>query len=161
MSDQSARATEYAQAIVAAMLERWQTAFSQASAALNKGKVKDISAALPADTPSEVVNALKLMQERGDLDLLDEVTANLTRAIGGQSQPVKAEVVSATELSAEEQERLRKTLTEQYGEGLVFTFRVDPTLLGGLRVRVGDRLIDTSIASRLNALRESLTSVVR
>lgn len=161
MNDKGARATQYAQAIVAAMLERWQTAFSQANEALRTGQVKDIGAALPAGTPGEVVNALKLMQERGDLDLIDEVAATLTRTISGQREPVKAEIVSAVELSTEEQEQLRKTLTEQYGEGLVFNFRVDPAILGGLRVRVGDRLIDTSIASRLNALRESLTSVVR
>jgi F-type H+-transporting ATPase subunit delta len=101
------------------------------------------------------------MQERGDLDLIDEVAATLMRTISGQREPVKAEITSAVQLSGEEQVQLRKTLTEQYGDGLVFTFQVDPSLLGGLRVRVGDRLIDTSIASRLNALRESLNSVVR
>jgi F-type H+-transporting ATPase subunit delta len=161
MNEKSARATQYAQAIVAAMLQRWQTAFGQAEEALKQGAVKEFSAALPADTPGEVVNALKLMQERGDLDLIGDVVASLTRTVSGQSEPVKAEVVSAVELSAEEQEQLRQTLTAQYGEGLVFTFREDPAILGGLRVRVGDRLIDTSIASRLNALRDSLNSVVR
>lgn len=146
---------------MAAMLERWQTAFAQANDALSKGPVADIAAALPNGTPAEVINALKLMQERGDLDLIEEVSDLLVRTVSGQRAPVKAEVVSAAELSAEEEEQLRKTLSEQYGEGLVFSFRVDPSLLGGLRVRVGDRLIDTSIASRLNALRESLASVVR
>ncbi|RIK44416.1 MAG: ATP synthase F1 subunit delta [Chloroflexi bacterium] len=161
MNDKGARAPQYAQAIMAAMLERWQTAFAQANDVLRKGPVSDIAAALPNGTPAEVVNALKLMQERGDLDLISEVSDILVRTVSGQRAPVKAEVVSAAELSDSEQEQLRKTLTEQYGEGLVFSFRVDPSLLGGLRVRVGDRLIDTSIASRLNALRESLTSVVR
>jgi F-type H+-transporting ATPase subunit delta len=161
MSEKSARANEYAQAIVAAMLERWQTALGQVAEALKQGKAADIEAALPAGTPSEVVNALKLMQERGDLDLIDEVAANLTRSVGGQHEPIKAEIASAVPLSAEEEEQLRKSLSAQYGDGLVFTFRVDPALMGGLLVRVGDRLIDTSIASRLSALRESLTSVVR
>jgi F0F1-type ATP synthase delta subunit len=50
---------------------------------------------------------------------------------------------------------------KQFGADLTFTFRVDPALLGGLRVRVGDSLMDTSVASRLTALRESLTSAVR
>ena len=161
MSEKSARANEYAQAVVAAMLERWQTALGQAAEALKKGKVADIEAALPAGAPTEVVNALKLMQQRGDLDLIDEVAAALTRSVAGQHEPVKAEVTSAVPLSAEEEEQLRRSLSAQYGDGLVFTFRVDPALLGGLLVRVGDRLIDTSIASRLNALRESLISVVR
>ena len=55
----------------------------------------------------------------------------------------------------------RKRLIAEHGEGLSFTFDVDPALLGGLRVRVGDRLIDNSVASRLATLRESLSSVVR
>jgi ATP synthase F1 delta subunit len=89
------------------------------------------------------------------------VASALAVALSGQREPIKAEIVSAAALSEPEQEQLRRQLSEQFGEGLVFSFRVDPSLLGGLRVRVGDRLIDTSIASRLNALRESLASVVR
>ncbi len=161
MSTQSARATQYAQAIVAAMLERWEAALAQAANALSQGKLTDVAAALPADTPVEIINTLKLMQERGDLNLIGEVTAALTKTVSGQQAPLKADITSAAELSSKEQTQLRKVLAEQYGEGLVFTFKVDPSLLGGLRVRVGDRLIDTSIASRLTALRESLTSAVR
>jgi F-type H+-transporting ATPase subunit delta len=161
MSDKSARAAQYAQAIVAAMLERWQAALTQAATAANQGNRANLAAALPADVPVEIANTLRLMQERGDLDLIGEVSQELGRTVSGQRAPTKAEIVSAAALSAQEQEQLRKSLTEQYGEGLMFDFRIDPALLGGLRVRVGDRLIDTSIASRLTALRESLTSVVR
>lgn len=161
MSDKSARANQYAQAIVAAMLERWQAAFAQAAQGLGKGKKADVDAVVPADAPPELVNALKLMQERGDLDLIADVSEALSRTMHQQREPVKAEVVSAVELSANEQEQLRQALVAEHGEGLLFSFRVDPALLGGLRVRVGDRLIDTSVASRLTALRESLASVVR
>ena len=161
MSDKSARANQYAQAIVAAMLERWQAALAQAAQGLGKGKKADVDAVVPADAPPELVNALKLMQERGDLDLIADVSEALSRTMHQQREPVKAEVVSAVELSANEQEQLRQALVAEHGEGLLFSFRVDPALLGGLRVRVGDRLIDTSVASRLTALRESLASVVR
>jgi ATP synthase F1 delta subunit len=82
-------------------------------------------------------------------------------AVSGQTAPVKAEITSAVELSADDQEQIRQSLVKQYGDGLVFTFQVDPTLLGGLRVRVGDRLMDNSVASRLTKLRESIASVVR
>jgi ATP synthase F1 delta subunit len=85
----------------------------------------------------------------------------LTDAASGQASPIKAEITSAVELSADEQEQIRRSLAKQYGEGLVFAFEVDPSLLGGLRVRVGDRLMDNSVASRLSKLRESITSVVR
>jgi ATP synthase F1 delta subunit len=79
----------------------------------------------------------------------------------GQSVSRKAEITSAIALSDDEKEQIRKRLIAEHGEGLSFTFEVDPALLGGLRVRVGDRLIDNSVASRLATLREALSSVVR
>lgn len=161
MSDKSARANQYAQAIVQAMLERWQSALEQVGDALSKDSKLDLDAALPKDAPIELMNTLKLMQQQGNLDLIQDVSAALGSAITGRSAPVKAEIVSATELDEKEREQIQHVLTGQHGEGLQFSFRVDPALLGGLRVRVGDRLTDTSIASRLAALRESLASVVR
>ena len=160
MSNQKARANDYAQAIVQAMLERWQSAFSTAADALKSGK-SDVESALPKGSPVELVNVVKLMADRGDLDMIKDVAAALGDVLTGRGAAIKAEVVSAADLSESEQEQLRKSLAEQYGDGLTFTFRVDPSLLGGLRVRVGDRLIDTSVASRLAAMRESLASVMR
>jgi F-type H+-transporting ATPase subunit delta len=161
MNDKSARANQYATAIVAAMLDRWQTALGQAAEAVSRGAKADVVDALPPGAPAEIVNTLRLMQKQDDLDLIKDVAAALVQTVSGQRAPIKAEIVSAADLSADEQEQLRKHLTHEYGDGLQFSFRVDPALLGGLRVRVGDRLIDTSIASRLHALRESLTAVVR
>jgi F-type H+-transporting ATPase subunit delta len=161
MSDTRARANQYAQAIMQAMLERWQAALGQAAAALSTNRQANLSDVLPANTPVEIVNTLKLMQQQGDLELVKEISSALASSVSGQREPTKAEITSAAELTAQEQDQLRRSLSEQFGEGLTFSFRVDPALLGGLRVRVGDRLIDTSIASRLTALRESLTSVVR
>jgi F-type H+-transporting ATPase subunit delta len=161
MSDKSARADQYAEAIIQAMLERWQSVLEQVADVLSKNPNLDLNAAVPQGAPIELVNTLKLMQQQGDLDLIWDVAAALRSAIAGRSAPVKAEIVSATELDEKERTEIQHLLTEQYGEGLQFSFRVDPALLGGLRVRVGDRLIDTSIASRLAALRESLTAVVR
>lgn len=160
MSNQKARANDYAKAIVEAMLERWQSALMTAADALKSGK-SDVESALPKGSPAELVNVLKLMADRGDLDLVKDVAGALNQVLTGRGEVVKAEVTSASDLSESEQEQLRKSLAEQYGEDLSFSFKVDPSLLGGLRVRVGDRLIDTSVASRLAAMRESLSSVMR
>jgi len=177
MSDKSARANRYAQAVFQAMLERWQAALGQVSDALNSNgtlaatlkdagqgatdKVAALQAALPPGLPVEVTNLLQVLAREGDLDLLPDVSAALAQVATGTVVPIKAEVTSAVELSPEEQEKLRRSLASQHGEGLVFQFSVDPALMGGLRIRLGDRLIDTSVASRLSALRESLTAAVR
>lgn len=177
MNTNSARVNRYAQAVMQAMIERWQDALSAVSTALQNNpqvantladqslnisdRVAALESILPADTPVELGNTLKLMVQEGALGLVDELGDALAQVNRGESGPVKAEVTSAVELSAEEQAKLSSSLKERYGDQLVFTFHVNPAIMGGLRVRVGDRLIDTSVASRLQTMREALTSVVR
>lgn len=177
MNTNGARANQYAQAIMQAMIERWQGSLATISAALQQNtdvantlsnavagiddRIAALESILPADTPTELSNTLKLMLQEGSLDLLDELSDALAQANSDTSSPVKAEVTSAIELSADEQERMRSSLRARYGNNLIFTFHVNSSLMGGLRVRVGDRLIDTSVASRLQTMRESLATVVR
>lgn len=177
MSGTSAKSQRYAQAAVQALMEKWQSALAQVSDALSKDqelysrlmdgsrsfdeRVKALESVLPAGAPPELANLLKLMLQEGDLDLIAEVSASMARTASGGKQPVRADISSASVLTDAHKEALQQALVQQFGEDLVFHFSVDPSLMGGLRVRVGDRLIDTSIATRLAALRESLTSVVR
>jgi F-type H+-transporting ATPase subunit b len=67
-----------------------------------------------------------------------------------------AEVVSALPLTPEEQEAIRKDVLGKLGSGAQVQFRVDPAILGGLVIRVGDRVIDGSVSGRLEGLRQSL-----
>lgn len=177
MSNRSAQAQSYAQAAFQALLEQWHNALNEVVTALQNDqktfslvmdstkdfaqREKALMSVVPKGTPKELQNMLKLMLQEGDLELVSEVSQALVRLGTGQQTPTRADVVSATELSDDEQQSLRDMLTKQYGSDLIFSFRVDPALLGGLRVRVGDRLIDTSVASRLASLRESLASAAR
>lgn len=177
MSDKIARANRYAQAVLQAMLERWQGSLEQAGKAIStdeklRGLLADKSASaaakrdavagiLPADAPAEISNLLLLMAQEGDISLISDVAGVLVETVSGQRAPMKAEIVSAQALSEAQQSAIRGKLVGEYGEGLVFSFKVEPELMGGLRVRVGDRLVDTSVASRLAILRESLSSAVR
>ena len=177
MSSRQERVDRYAKAVWEVILDRWTSALGEATAKVNSDqklaavladagkpaadRAAALDKALPKDTPAEVRNLLKLMVENGDLGLVDEVAGRLAQIATGKSVSLKAEVTSAVALSEEEQQQIRQRLIAEHGEGLTFTFDVDPALLGGLRVRVGDRLIDNSVASRLATLRESLSSVVR
>jgi F-type H+-transporting ATPase subunit b len=66
-----------------------------------------------------------------------------------------AEVISALPLSAEEQDAVKKDLLSSVSAHAV-SFRVDPSILGGLVIKVGDKVLDGSVAAKLEELRESL-----
>jgi F-type H+-transporting ATPase subunit delta len=62
------------------------------------------------------------------------------------------------ELTAEQVDRLTATLTTIYSRPIALHVEVDPTLAGGLTIKIGDEIIDGSIAGRLAALRRNLAS---
>jgi F-type H+-transporting ATPase subunit b len=72
--------------------------------------------------------------------------------LGGSS----AEITSALPLTAEEQDSVKKDVLSKIGTQATVTFRVDPSILGGLVVRVGDKVLDGSVAGQLESLRQSL-----
>ena len=75
---------------------------------------------------------------------------------GEKVMGVSAEVTSALPLTAGEKEVVKKDVLSQIGEQATVTFRVDPAILGGLVIRVGDKVLDGSVAGQLESLRQSL-----
>jgi F-type H+-transporting ATPase subunit b len=71
--------------------------------------------------------------------------------VTGQS----AEVTSALPLTSAEQDTVKKDVLAKSGAAAV-TFRVDPSILGGLVIRVGDKVLDGSVAGKLEGLRANL-----
>jgi F-type H+-transporting ATPase subunit delta len=61
-------------------------------------------------------------------------------------------VESATHLDEPSRFRIASSLAKQHGEGLSFTYQTNPALLGGLRIRVGNDVLDGSIQGRLDRL---------
>jgi ATP synthase F1 delta subunit len=87
---------------------------------------------------------------------LDDVKAALADiAKGCGSAATSCEVVSAVPLDDSQRARIEARLASENG-AVAVRYRVEPTILGGLVVRVGDRLIDGSVAARLGQLRHAL-----
>lgn len=99
-----------------------------------------------------LVAALKA-EGREDMlaDVLNEL-AQLARSGG----PISAEVTSAVELSAAQRSEIERELRGRYGASLDVAFNIDETLLGGLLIRVGDKVLDTTIRQRLNAVQRNM-----
>jgi len=166
-------ARSYAEAFVAAAFERWLAVLADAAGAFarderltDRGQAGQMDFStrkalvdniLPGDVDLPVRNLLYSMAQRGDLGLVNEVIAALqARMTRADEVKTPVEVVSALPLTDAEQAALVAELADQYGAGLAFEYRVDPAILGGLIVRVGDKLIDGSVASKLAAMKQAL-----
>jgi F-type H+-transporting ATPase subunit delta len=96
--------------------------------------------------------------EAGQLDQLDAILAEFEGLVHRRPEQRLAHVTSAVPLAGDEQEALRSKLIDRFGDDLEFQFEVDPSLLGGVRLRVGDQVIDGSVAAKLAALRDRLSA---
>jgi ATP synthase F1 delta subunit len=75
---------------------------------------------------------------------------------GEQLAGTSAEITSALPLTDDEQATLRQQVSKQMASGATLTFKVDPSILGGLVIRVGDRVLDGSVSAKLEGLRQTL-----
>ncbi|MCW2685630.1 MAG: synthase subunit delta [Mycobacterium sp.] len=86
----------------------------------------------------------------------DEAVTELAQLAVSRRGEVVAHVKSAAELSDAQRERLTEVLTRIYGRPVSIQLEVDPSLLGGLSISVGDEVIDGTIAARLSAAQSGL-----
>ncbi|MFT6179185.1 MAG: F-type H+-transporting ATPase subunit delta [Akkermansiaceae bacterium] len=81
---------------------------------------------------------------------------SLRRLIRAEIAEKQVTVESATALDQPTVSTLENSLRQQYGQDLIFDFKTNPELLGGLRVRVGNDVFDGSVKARLQRLTDSL-----
>lgn len=115
--------------------------------ALLKGKASDETLA--------IINHL-VQQPRGRR--IGELIRTTAAVVADQANLVVATVISATPISDAQLERLRAGLAKSAGRDLQLNLVIDPSIIGGLRVQIGDDVIDGSIETRLTDLRLQLAS---
>ena len=104
-------------------------------------------------------NTLALMASKRRLYVLPQLVQNLRARIAEEKGEVTAEVTSATELTAEQAAELAATLQARVGKTVKLKTTVDEALIGGLVVKVGSKMIDTSIRSKLASLQNAMKEV--
>jgi F-type H+-transporting ATPase subunit delta len=109
-----------------------------------------------ADTPA--LNLVKLMIRRGRIHELPRLAAEFRRLDNARQGITLATATSAAPLTKDEIEALTRRMEQFTGGRVELDVQVDPSLLGGVVVRVGDRLIDGSVRGRLERLRNQLVS---
>lgn len=111
-----------------------------------------------ANLDGTVVNFLRLLLDKNRFGALTAITQAYGELADQEAGRVRAVVTSATKLNKTELERVRKALSEATGRTVVVEAVVDPTLLGGMTARVGGRVYDASLRTRLERLQLSLTT---
>ncbi|QFS84296.1 ATP synthase subunit delta [Roseivivax sp. THAF40] len=104
-------------------------------------------------------NTLSLMADKRRLFVLPAMIAQLRDMIADEKGIVTADVTSAVELSSAQSKKLAETLKAQVGRDVKIKATVDESLIGGLVVKVGSKMIDTSIRAKLNSLQNAMKEV--
>jgi F-type H+-transporting ATPase subunit delta len=106
-----------------------------------------------------VGNTLRLMASKRRLFVLPQLITSLRGLIAEEKGEVTAEVRSAKELTPAQRDALAAKLKASIGKDVKLKTTVDETLIGGLVVKVGSKMIDTSIRSKLAALQNTMKEV--
>ena len=106
-----------------------------------------------------VTNLLGLLAAKRRLFVLPQLVVVLRGMMAAEKGEVTAEVTSAVALSDEQSAKLAQTLSAQAGKAVQIKAAVDPSLIGGLVVKIGSKMIDTSIRAKLMALQNMMKEV--
>jgi F-type H+-transporting ATPase subunit delta len=169
-----ARPQEYAAAIYELALEPWTKQLGAVQSALRRDpalraivrdqslpvreKLEHLARAVPRGLDTEVRKFVGTLLDNKQLDDLDAVLVEFERLVARRPQLTRARIVTAVPMTEEEKARLSARLVARFGADLDFQFEVDESVLGGVYVRVGDRVIDGTVAGKLAALRERLVA---
>jgi len=154
-------------------LDRWRADLDTAASLAGDQRALDVlsNPAIPVErrstaldqllgdhVSSQAANLVRLLLRRGRIEDLPRVAAEYRRLDDRRQGITHATATSASELTQDEIRELTARLERSTGGRIALDVEVDPSLLGGLIVRVGDRLIDGSVRGRLERLRNQLIS---
>jgi F-type H+-transporting ATPase subunit delta len=155
-------------------LDVWQTAVRQIADFMGDPEVRrvldnnrvgqapkmNLVASALADLPGMALNLARLLVRKNRTGLAVEIADQFDRLVEQQKGISRARAVTAVALGDSEREALIQNLRKQTGREIILETEVDPELLGGVVVQIGDRLIDASTRSKLRALRDNLIRAV-
>jgi len=104
-------------------------------------------------------NFLLLLHDKRRLAFLASIMAIYSHLVDEVSGVVRAKVTTASSISAELQERIKATLEKLTGKKIVMQLQDDPEIIGGLVAQVGDLILDGSVKTQLQSLRDTLKGV--
>jgi F-type H+-transporting ATPase subunit delta len=112
------------------------------------------------DTLPLALNLARLLVRKNRTALAPDIAGYFEQLMEQERGVSRVRAITAVPMNDAERDALTQRLREQTGNEVILQVEVDPSLLGGLVLQIGDRLIDASTRGRLQAMRESLVGSV-
>jgi F-type H+-transporting ATPase subunit delta len=106
----------------------------------------------------EATNLAKLLIESDRVREVAAIDDEFQRLVDVAAGRVRATVTTAVELTPKDRDRVAEQLSKRLGKDIHLDVVVDPGILGGMKLQYGDRLVDASVATRLQQLRRRLAA---
>lgn len=106
-------------------------------------------------------NLLNLLVDRDRISALLSIVEGFSERYNEARRKLMAEVTTALPIDTGLEEEIRQGLSRMYDQEVSMAVKVDPAILGGVRVRIGDRIIDDTLQGRLEALKRHLDGGLR
>lgn len=103
-----------------------------------------------------MANFLNLLAQKNRAEILPEIAATFQAMVDDERNVCQGTIVTAKELQPALQEKAKETLEKITGKQVVLKTEVDPTIIGGIIAKVGDLVLDGSIKTQLEGLKESI-----
>ncbi|QNA90896.1 F0F1 ATP synthase subunit delta [Massilia sp. Dwa41.01b] len=120
--------------------------------------VTTLRSLLKSPVTPEATNFLQMLAENGRVALLPEIGAQFQVLKNAQAGAADADIASAFALTDAQVAQLVAGLEKKFGRKLNPTVTVDPSLIGGVRVLVGDEVLDTSVRAKLQQMHAALVA---
>lgn len=146
---------------VSDVLDHDMVSFFDSPAVGESGKMKIAKELLDnLETDESVKKFVFLLVENRLVDLIPGILVEYRAALDLQKGIVRAEIATAFVLEDDLKEKITQDLSKIVGKKVLPIFNDDPNILGGIRIKLGDRLIDGSTKARLMSLKRSLAQNV-
>lgn len=122
-----------------------------------RAKQSALAAALAEADPT-LRNFLLLVTEKGRIGEISEIHQEFQQLVAQEDRVIKVELTTAHELSDADAAEILQQIEQTAGHRIEATRTVDPDLIGGLVLRAGSILVDSSVRGRLDKLRDELVS---
>ena len=104
------------------------------------------------------INFFRLLKKKNRLNLLPSIASYFQEIVDDNSDIVRGEVIAAVSIEAD-LPSIESSLSKKLNKKVILSSSIDENIIGGIKIRIGDRLFDGTVKSKLNKLKEDLLSV--